>query len=299
MNPAWSPDFFRSILNAYRNNENITQLVLSMGYSIDANMVSLIYELQSGSYSEWFKNNLEFMHSYSQEIIQCVENFIPVGLSWLDCGIGEGTGVLLLLEKLKPSSLLGVDGSISRLTYAADNLSDTLLPISLAVANMDLLPLEDNSVDVVLTMHSLEPNGGNEIKLLSELSRVARRYLVLVEPDYEIAGEEQKHRMDTLNYVRGLENSAEILGLRRVAKSAMVNNSNKLNAASIWIFEKNVENSEGLSNPNWVDPIFHLPLEKFECGLRNELGLWFPSIRDIPLLRAGDEKFLLNPRLIF
>lgn len=59
--------------------------------------------------------------------------------------------------------------------------------INLFVADMFKMPIADDAVDVVYTVHSMEPNGGREEELLDELYRITGKYLILVEPDYERA----------------------------------------------------------------------------------------------------------------
>ena len=56
----------------------------------------------------------------------------------------------------------------------------------------------------MLTIHPIEPNRGREEAILSELLRVARRALVMIEPSYETASAEARARMERLGYVRGL-----------------------------------------------------------------------------------------------
>ncbi|CAM5272174.1 Methyltransferase domain-containing protein OS=Lysinibacillus sphaericus OX=1421 GN=LS41612_21290 PE=4 SV=1 [Lysinibacillus sphaericus] len=66
------------------------------------------------------------------------------------------------------------------------------------------MPLANNSIDLVYTVHALEPNGGKELEALKELYRVASKYVVLVEPYYEGANSEAKERMDRLGYIKGI-----------------------------------------------------------------------------------------------
>ncbi len=45
------------------------------------------------------------------------------------------------------------------------------------------LPLPDNSIDIITTVHAIEPNKRNALKILKELFRVAKKKLILIEPD--------------------------------------------------------------------------------------------------------------------
>ena len=74
------------------------------------------------------------------------------------------------------------------------------------------LPLLDNSIDIVYTSHSMEPNGGHEEELLAELYRVTNNYLILLEPAYEFASEEARARMRKHGYVTNLYETAKRLG---------------------------------------------------------------------------------------
>ena len=51
--------------------------------------------------------------------------------------------------------------------------------VDFAVGNIDSCPLSDDSIDLVYTIHALEPNGGNELNLLKELIRITRKYLFI------------------------------------------------------------------------------------------------------------------------
>ena len=48
--------------------------------------------------------------------------------------------------------------------------------VMLFTSDLDRIPLASESVDVVLTIHAVEPNHGREEPILSELLRVARKH---------------------------------------------------------------------------------------------------------------------------
>lgn len=105
----------------------------------------------------------------------------------------------LLIDKLKhkPTDVLGFDLSWSRLKFAKEFLKDhNNERFKLFTANLFEIPLLDNSVDIVYTSHSIEPNGGQEEKALKELYRIANKYVVLLEPSFELGNEAAKKTND-------------------------------------------------------------------------------------------------------
>lgn len=115
---------------------------------------------------------------------------------------------------LYTSHALGLDISWSRCTEGQSWLSEKEVAARLFVADLFNIPLEDESVDVIFTSHSIEPNGGREEDALRELMRVARRAVVLIEPIYELANADAQSHMRSHGYVRGLKETAERLGAK-------------------------------------------------------------------------------------
>ena len=81
------------------------------------------------------------------------------------------------------------------------------------VGEMSGIPLPDNSIDVVMTSHALEPNHRREAQLLGELLRVSQRGLLLFEPSYELGDDAQRANMDQHGYVRSLGDHCRELGV--------------------------------------------------------------------------------------
>ncbi len=80
---------------------------------------------------------------------------------------------------------------LSRLLFARKYLAQNGYEnVKLFTGDLDRIPLASASVDVVLTIHAVEPNRGREEAVLSELLRVARKHLVMIEPSYEFASAE-------------------------------------------------------------------------------------------------------------
>lgn len=144
---------------------------------------------------------------------------------------------------------------------------------------MEYLPLSDNSNDALLTIHALEPNEGRESTLVSELKRVTKRYIFLIEPDFKSASAKQKMRIKQFGYIRNLDMVIEKNVLNILERVPIKNNSNKLNAAAITVIEKanfGVQKSDLI----WVDLIYRDRLNPFMSGLRTSVGLWYPAVNN-------------------
>lgn len=159
---------------------------------------------------------------------------------------------------------------------------------SLAVAAMDRLPFADSSVDTILSVHALEPNGGRESELLLELARVARSQLVLVEPHYEAGSSSQQRRMKRHGYVRGLACAAESIGMTIDACVPITNNANPNNAASAFVLRKPRTSPGPVEEArlSWSCPLTHERLVSALGGfVAWEAGIWYPIVDGLPILR--------------
>jgi ubiquinone/menaquinone biosynthesis C-methylase UbiE len=291
-----TPESLTKVRRAYRGGENLTELLKREKLEVNSLAIEVIYDLQAGSYTQYVEENPEIYSQFVSEVSDLIRPLLFPHASVLDVGTGEGSTFIPILKKLNMDiDAFALDISWSRLSYALVNSKALPTSIEFAVGNMLNVPLSNGSVDFVLTIHALEPNGGKEIEILKELSRIARKYVILVEPDFNNASHAQKVRMKELSYIGSLDSAVAKSGLRLIQTIPIKNNFNPLNCASVYILKVDTEEQKSNTRLQWVDPIFHDKLHEYEGGLRNPEGLWFPVLRGIPFLRADDAKLTLTP----
>lgn len=289
----------------FNEGESLTHWINSHNIPMNEELISIIYDLQAGTYTSAAKANPLHMKRLATEIaaaIKTLPGYLDVG-GILDCGIGEGTTLIPLLDELGFSGkVLGFDISPSRASWAALN-AQHLDNVQLFVAEMSQIPIADNSIDLVLTVHSLEPNGAQESFLIRELSRVSARYVVMVEPDFDSASLEQKARMNQLGYIGSLHDAISSANLSLIGKVPLEANINPLNKASIWLCEKSdfklparkPDEEKSTMSRHWIDPLFSNPLNLEGGWLKSPDGVWYPTLNGMPLLRKNDGILYLSP----
>lgn len=291
-----TPEILTRLRLAYEQGTNLTELLSHEGVEVNSLAIEVIYDLQAGSYSRYVQDNPEESIKFVTEVANLITTYVLPGASLLDAGTGEGTSIIPLVKALNiPINAYAFDISWSRLSFASANSRNLKTDINFAVANMSNIPMATSSIDTVLTIHAVEPNGGKEIEIVRELARVAKKYVILIEPDFDSASNDQKTRMQRLSYIGSLNDAIKASKLTIVDRISLRNNSNPLNCASVYILKTDAKKEESRELAGWVDPIFHAELTKFEGGLRNQEGLWYPILREIPFLRQEDAKFALNP----
>jgi len=279
----------RDLKESYAQGENVTAL-LRETLGVDHNtqeIIEISYDIQAGSYIDAM--NRESMATYkaafTSELADIIHSLCePVSI--LEAGVGEATtlsGVLGHMDKGVKS--YGFDLSWSRLAHAKNWLhTQGKFNTQLCCGDLSNMPYLDNAIDLVYTSHSIEPNGGNEEAILRELYRVTRKYLILLEPGYELAGEEAKQRMDSHSYCKNLPGIAEKLGYHVVRHELFPYVTNPLNPTALTIISK-------LSDTDLPDqvlacPKFKTPLKEVQGALFSQEALVaYPILAGIPCLR--------------
>lgn len=277
----------QKIKELYSNGENIIQYLKSIGNNEKNTIEDILisYDFQSGSYIQGFSKNKEYLEKYCSALAKII-NEIDNVQSIVEVGVGEATTLNMLIKYLKnkPSNILGFDISWSRLKFGQELLKDfNIFNINLFTANLFEIPFLDNSIDIVYTSHSIEPNGGKEENALKELYRITKKYMILLEPSFEFANEEAKARMKKHGYVTELYSTAKRLNYKIIEHRLFDYSSNPLNPTGLIIIEKKETSS---NNPNLVCPISQTELLKYSESLlySKESFLAYPIIDEIPCL---------------
>jgi ubiquinone/menaquinone biosynthesis C-methylase UbiE len=278
----------REIRALYERGENIIQWVRRQegAENNTPTAIAYSYDMQAGSYVAELESAeiLALKARLGRRLADVLDVLKPESL--LDAGVGEATSLLptLAAMKVRPA-VLGFDFSVSRLLWAKRHLAaHGHGDATLFLADLDRVPLADASIDVVLTVHALEPNRGQERAILSELLRVARRHLVMVEPCYERATLEMRTWIDKHGYVRGLPETLQSLGHPARLIEPFGADQNPVNAASLFIVD--IADAKPRRPAEFVSPISRRPLmRQADCWFCPDDGHAFPIVGGIPCLR--------------
>lgn len=282
----------RQLKALYEQGENISALLRhEMGLQCNTDeIIEIAYDLQAGSYIAALEDAevAGRQEDYTAEIAKWILSLCdPVSV--LEAGVGEATTLSGVLQHLRADvESYGFDLSWSRVAYAKRRLqSQGVSNVTLCTGALLHIPLANNSIDVVYTSHSIEPNGGNEESILKELHRVTRRFLILLEPGYELSTDEARRRMDSHGYCKNLRGVADSLGFRvldhRLFPVASV--SDPLNPTAITVIRKGEDAAP--SSHVLACPKFKTPLEKIgDLLFSPEALLVYPIVGGIPCLRT-------------
>ena len=209
------------IREIYERGENILEFLKRENYGPnDVESIMVSYDFQAGTYTKLAVENAGYLNQFTDAIVE-VFAALPTFKSIMEVGVGEATLMNPLMTKIDPYNNVqkfGFDISWSRVRYARQNSEKAGNSLKLFMASLFEIPLPDNLIDIIYTSHSLEPNGGKEREALKEFYRVARNYLVLLDPDLRNATPKGKARLVRHGYVRNLENQATQLGMKVVEK---------------------------------------------------------------------------------
>ena len=270
--------------NLYKRGINILDYLRKEDGTNIVDDIKISYDLQSGSYTKEFEKNPLHYQKYTIELVNVI-NQLGSFQNILEAGVGEATtmvNMLLNLNNFKRIDAYGFDISWSRLRYGKRFSEKNNCEINLFMGDLFSIPIADEAIDVVYTSHSIEPNGGREEEALKELYRITKKYLILLEPDYEIASNNAKERMISNGYVTNLNKAIKNLGYKVVVDEKFRGSSNKLNPTGLKIIKK-IHDKE--SRFFFMCPHTGFPLDrKREVYNNKDAGIIYPIIDGIPCL---------------
>ncbi|MDF1795463.1 MAG: class I SAM-dependent methyltransferase [Coxiellaceae bacterium] len=283
---------------AYKRGENIIKNIKKNSRSninpIEA--IEISYDLQFGSYIDLFKSHEAFHQKAADEKAKIITEAFPSAKSILDVGCGELTNTSLLFKKLTQiSDFFCFDISwsrafVGRKFYKENTSSNLFSKTNVFCANMDKIPLPDNSIDIIISTHAIEPNHGREKEILNELLRVSKMGLVLFEPSFELGSDSQKSRMIEHGYVRGLPDIIKKMPATLLYNELVKSSKNMQNQTAAFVISKHPE--EKTNKPFFADPISKEKLIKIENGAyyySPSRGVVYPTIMSIPVLNPASQ----------
>ncbi len=270
----------------------------------DINSILYSYDYQAGSYIKQYydetiieglyildgkKVNMtyrQFQELFGLYVAQELNALHPSNV--LEVGTGEATSICdIILNMDKKIKFSGLELSLSRLLYASKFAYYKKVDVNFVLGDMFHMPYSDNAFDVVLMMHCLESNTGREKEALEELLRVTRKYIVLLEPSYELGNEETRNRIKDLCYINNLKNTIEELNLD-VVKNELFKVTTYNNNTGITIIKKGEKYKNMGMDTGFVCPycrtVLHRHEEAYFCP---ECFNLYPVIRNIPILNIN------------
>lgn len=276
---------------AYQRGENAMAWAREQaGHKTSLDLATLVaYDLQSGGYVQYVLDHPHFYQNWCRQTSSLLRPWMEPGDRLLEVGVGEATtltGTAKFLNDLDPE-LMGLDLSWSRIKVAQEFAKSNQVQARLFVGDALNIPLADNSVDVLYTAHSLEPNLDREEAAIAECLRVACKAVVLIEPLYELASKQVQQRMDALGYVRGLKAAAKRLEARVADYRLLDVYSNPLNPSGVLTLIKDRASAQkSPASGYWQCPLTRAPLvDQGDVFAAPAVGLSYPVMRKIPLLR--------------
>jgi len=235
---------YRDCKKVYSKKQNV-QKFIEKKYNIPRSaVINISYNIQSGSYINFFRKlSLKNKKKIYEPFIKCINEFFPEKKEILDFGCGELTSSHYFFKNIKNiKKFFANDVSLNRILIGQKYVKKIISKKSFKKFKIfcsahDQLPFLDNSIDLIITNHVLEPNNKYKIKILKELLRVSRLGLCLMEPHYEISSIKQKKRMCKLGYIRNIEKTFKKLNYQCLIQRKEFH-LNKNNISSIFIVRK-------------------------------------------------------------
>jgi len=275
----------------YDRNENLLEYMRKKeGNAYNTTeQIMLSYDLQAGAYTDIYKTKPQHTRHFLERLSQIIKEKDITG-TVLEAGVGEANELAILLNICKEKNhvfekVYGLDISWSRIKMAKRfSAEQGQNDIEFCTGDMLNLPYRDNSIDLVLTIHAIESNGGKEKEILEELYRVSKKYLILMEPCFEFANEEARARMIKHGYVTRLYETAKELGYNIEMYELYGVSGNELNPTGLMIIRKNESDINMMQSP-YACPLSKKPMvlcgDSYYC---DQSMLAYPIIQGIPCL---------------
>ncbi len=280
----------------HASRKNIQQFFKNKLQKTD--VIKISYDIQSGDYIDYFnKFSKKKIKKIYYPLVKAIKDNFKYSRSILDFGCGELTTSYYVYNHLKKKIVkyFANDNSLNRLIIGKNNLKKHLKKndfkkFEIFCNSEYKLPFKENSIDLIFTIHSLEPNNKIKEKIFDELYRISRHGIIFMEPHYEVSSRKQKKRMLDLDYVRGFERllKSKKINYQVIKKKYHINNEN---ISSLFVIKKNKVLKK--NSYRFVDPLDLTELKDFKNYFYsvNNFRI-FPIIDDVKIFNDDTQLFL-------
>tara|TARA_B100000989_G_scaffold83679_1_gene59972 strand:+ start:4326 stop:5198 length:873 start_codon:yes stop_codon:yes gene_type:complete len=282
----------KKLKKLYKKNININQYLKKEKKINKTNIIKISYDIQTGSYIKAF--NYRKSYKILKPMIKELKSINFKSL--FDFGCGELTNFFTIVKNIdtKNKNFYANDLSFSRIQHGKKFLKNKIsIKLTCFANNSTKLPMPDDSIDVVTTIHAIEPNKKDASKILKELWRISRKKLILLEPNNRLTDKMSENKRKIINkrfkkhnYVLNLEDK-----IKKITPNYKVieikDQFNAFNPASLFIVSKNSKKKNKLNflNPNNNRDV--LKNNSNFCFSENT-GELFPIIDDIILFNKKE-----------
>lgn len=171
--------------------------------------------------------------------ISALANTLDRPVKVLEVGCGNGTNLMLLKGRLgEQATFAGFDIAARRLELGRQYWGERLDGIDLSVDSaLSLSGFEDDSVDLVYSVHCLEQLPYHVRDAVAAMSRVASTRIVFVEPLWEVANTAQRLYAMLGDQLRTLRPEVEAAGLTVLRTEVPEVLANPLNRTGVLVVE--------------------------------------------------------------
>lgn len=273
------------------------------------NFVESKYDRLTGSYNQsaYFGDDNIGTHVLDGEFVQCssrqlferkIEAYADFLASLdgvetaLEVGAGELTTTGALAMRLRGTKWRGVELSFNRVLHGREFFQEQFgIDIPACKGDAMRLPFADQSFDLVITSHCLEHIPFGYQAAVDEITRVARRHVVLFEPLWETSDWAQKLRMYAHGYVRGLPPYASSIAGFTLAPAVVLDVGSPFNRTARLHLSRTQPKASG--DDGLVCPACHGPLVvKRTERTCNACHLLFPVVQGVPVMDVDDAYFV-------
>mgnify|MGYP001185280535 CR=1 FL=1 len=145
-------------------------------------------------------NSKNYTTSYLSNILKKTNS-----KSFMEIGAGELTNFLDIYKKSGNNfrRMIALDLSFNRLFKGKKFLEDNKFKLDYYLCgNAEKIPLSDDSVDLSYSVHCLEQVPHLAEKIVKEMIRVSKNYIVLIEPSFQFGSIATKNKIFKKGYIR-------------------------------------------------------------------------------------------------